>query len=763
MELLVTLLTLALASSLWLCANGLPSRAGPLLAALPALVGLALVSRWAPAVWQGEVPTWTWAWFPTLGIELGLRLDGLGLLMALLILGIGAGVTAYTASYMGPGRDGPRLLAYLYFFMAAMLGVVVADHLLALFLFWELTSVASYLLIGFQAEDNKARKHALQALLTTGLGGLALLGAVILMAQVGGSWSLTELRASGFEWATHAAYPAIVLLVFLAAFTKSAQYPFHYWLPNAMVAPTPVSAYLHSATMVKAGVFLLAILNPLLGGTPLWENSLLVVGGVTFLWGGLLGLLQDDLKKVLAYTTLAVLGLLVFLLGLGTEGAALAMVVTLLAHAFYKAALFLVVGAIDHETGSRDRHLLAGLRFGMPVTATAALLAGLSKMGLPPFVGFLGKEFLYKAGETLWLPLGVLVIGNVLLFVLAFRVALRPFWARPRPESPQPHHEAPVAMWVVPLALGIGGLLAGLLAETALYRPVSVALSSITLGAPAPKLALWQGVNLALILSVLSVGLALLFIWQSRALDRLTARAKTWPMMEQVYGAALNGLAATATWQTRLFQSGQLRNYLLMTILASLLLVLLPLAAVPEGFPAVNLEAVSPFAFALVLAMIVASLYAAITCSRLGALVAIGVVGWGVALIFALHGAPDLAITQILVETLTVVLFALAVYRLPVMARFSRVVTRIGDGVFAAAAGSLLALLVLLAVYVEVGPPLAAELAERSLPEAFGRNVVNVILVDFRALDTLGEIGVLAIASLGVWALVRQWRKEVAR
>ena len=575
MILLLALAVLLFASVVTFGANRLPERVKPWALPLPAGIAFALLAvAGLSFIKDGEMVELTIPWVPYLHLDFVLRLGGVGLLMGLLITGIGALILLYASSYMHGNSQANRLYAYLYGFMFAMTGVVLADHLLLLFIFWELTSITSYLLIGFNCTSESARKSALQALLITGLGGMALLAGFILLNIASGTWLLSEMIATAGALQEHALYPAIFVLVVLGAFTKSAQFPFHFWLPNAMAAPTPVSAYLHSATMVKAGVYLLAVMLPVLGGTLVWQIVLCSFGGITLLVAGLNGLQQSDLKRILAATTLAVLGLLVLLLGIGTEKAVLAAMLFLLGHALYKATLFMVAGAVDHETGTRDVRALGGLARAMPWTAGAALLAACSKMGLPPFFGFIGKEYVYKA-STAWgfsgLITAVLIIGNALIFVLAFKVAFVPFWRASRGELPKNPHEAPLPMLLGPIVLSSLGIIIGV------YPALSEALISTaqdaSLGYSAQiHIELWHGINLPLMLSLVTVSLGVVLIFLNQKVASLLASVKL-PSMEQVYNVLFDSTLKLAAWQTRLLQSGFLRNYLLIIILSTALLV----------------------------------------------------------------------------------------------------------------------------------------------------------------------------------------------
>lgn len=756
MILLLALTVLLLASLVAFGADRLPERLKPIALPLPAAVAFVLLAvAGIRFVKGGEIVELAVPWVPYLNLDFVLRLGGVGLLMSLLITGIGALILLYASSYMYGHSQANRLYAFLYSFMFAMTGLVLADHLLLLFIFWELTSITSYLLIGFNCTKESSRKNALQALLITGLGGMALLAGFVLLNIASGTWLLSEMVANAGSVKSHALYPAIFVLVLLGAFTKSAQFPFHFWLPNAMAAPTPVSAYLHSATMVKAGVYLLAVMFPVLGGTVAWEVTLCSIGGITLLIAGLSGLQQSDLKRILAATTLAVLGLLVLLIGIGTEKALLAAMLFLLGHALYKATLFMVAGAVDHETGTRDVNALGGLAKLMPWTAGAALLAACSKMGLPPFFGFIGKEYVYKAsikwafGE--WIT-AVLIIGNALIFVLAFKVAFLPFWRASRGALPKKPHEAPIPMLLGPILLSVLGIVFGI--YPALSEPLVSTAQDASLGyAAEAHVELWHGINLPLILSAVTVTLGGLLVLCNRQAAALLAKLRL-PSMEAVYYGIFDATLKLASWQTRLLQSGYLRNYLLIMILATALLIVSKL----WRFGGIELPVVNGFSNIQVWTvgglMLIAVFAAIRSTTRLTALISLGVVGYGVAFLFAQYSAPDLAITQILVETLTVALFAWVVLKLPELSIKSTPKRRLFDAIVAAFCGFLITVLVLKSMALDLSPTISKTLAEWSLEEAHGANVVNVILVDFRAMDTWGEITVLAIAAIGVWGLL---------
>lgn len=703
-------------------------------------------------------------WFSSLGTSFDLRLDGLSLLMGILVTGIGGFIVLYAGGYMRGDRYLGRFYSYLLAFMAAMLGLVLADNILLMFVFWELTSITSYLLIGFKHEYKESRWKALQALLVTGLGAMSMLAGFILIGQVTGTYTLSEINSLGDLIHASPWYTAIVILVLGGAFTKSAQVPFHFWLPNAMAGPTPVSAYLHSATMVKAGIFLMARLNPSLSGSGLWEYTLAIFGSLTLLVAVILGLFQKDVKAILAYTTLGVLGVLTMLLGIGSEYAIKAMVVFLLGHALYKATLFMVAGSIDHETGTRDVLRLHGLRKSMPITAFAGGLAALSMSGLPPFFGFIGKELIYKAGVLLngaeMVFLIAAFIGNLLMMGLAMKAGVGPFIGKPNLDGlPKAPHEAPISMWIGPLVLSVSGLVIGVFPMLVTDALVSPAIAAIQ-GTPveAIDLALWNLVkpNLPLLLSGITVlGGTAVFLYRAKIwsiADDVLATIRPFGA-EAMYERIFNGVVGFSKWQTRHLQTGRLHDYVFMIVLCTVGFLLWAVLGYGGLQFEIDFSKFNPFMMGLVLVMIIATYCVATSNDFVTVLVGLGTIGFGVALIFMYHGAADLAITQLLVETLTVVLFMFVIFRLPAFKRFSARATRVRDAVLACTFGGLMTLLVLKAVNIQFHHPISEYLSEISYLEAKGRNVVNVILVDFRALDTFGEVAVVMAAALGIAAL----------
>lgn len=739
-----------------------------------ALLPLALTFFFTGLIGQvaaGEVLTARYPWVPSLGVNLSFYIDGLSLVFALLISGIGSLVMVYAGGYLAGHPQLGRFYAYLLLFMTAMLGLVLSGNIIAMFVFWELTSLSSYLLIGFNHRQPEARASALQALLVTGGGGLALLAGLALLGQIGGSWELSNLFNQDTVIQNHPLYLPIVLLILLGAFTKSAQFPFHIWLPNAMAAPTPVSAYLHSATMVKAGVFLLARFNPVLGDTPAWQFSLSTAGAVTMLLGAYLAWQQTDLKRILAYSTISALGTLVLLLGVGTAIAVKAAVVFLIVHSLYKGALFMAAGAIDHETGTRDINQLRGLRRAMPVTFVAVTLAALSMAGaLPLFVGYIGKKLIYEAALTApsagWLLTGAVLLANTFTVVVAGLVAVRPFWGRPQTTS-KPVHEAPPSLWLGPLLLAGLGLLLVVLLE---FVPGNLLTPFLATSAMAVadqlvrvKLAAWSGINTIFWLSLATL-LAGIGLYAGRnGLHRLFSPANAAVAIagpEDIYERALAGLQAIAAWQTRLLQHGRLRLYLLTIVLTAAGLVGYTLLTryglnIETGWSGVRVHEVT-----VTVVILLATLAAVVSNSRLATIATLGIIGYGLSLLFVFYGAPDLAMTQLAVETLTVIILALTLYHLPRFSRLSSTAGRARDALVALVVGGLISLLVLTVLAVPMQSRLTPFFAENSVTLAKGRNIVNVILVDFRALDTLGEITVLAVAAIGIYALLKQQRQH---
>lgn len=731
------------------------------LSSLPALALAIAFFACLPEISSGRPLRFVYEWIPSLGIRLSFFIDGLSLIFAILISGIGALVTLYSSSYLAGHKHYGRFSLYLFLFMLSMIGLVLADNLITLFVFWELTTITSYLLIGFDHTTPKARRNALQALFITGGGGLALLAGLIMMGSAAGTYELSEIVAAGDEIRIHEHYTPILILVLIGAFTKSAQVPFHFWLPNAMAAPTPVSAYLHSATMVKAGIYLLARMHPVLSGTDAWIWTLTIFGAVTAVTASVLALRQTDLKMALAYTTVMALGTLTMFLGAEATVAIAAAITFLVVHSLYKASLFMIVGIVDHGTGTREASQLRGLSRAMPITAVAAAMAALSMAGFPPFLGFIGKELKYEgalaiASEPV-LVASAAIVANALMVAVAAIVALRPFYGKPL-ETPKKPHEAPLRMWIGPLLLaGLGltfGLAPTLISDTLVQPAVSAVLGRPEL----IKLSLWHGINVPLMLSLLTFGLGIVFYlahgWLRRILIAGESRMPT--NADRLWDRGLDGLKALAAFQTNILQNGSLHRYIFvvyatLAIAVGGTLIWTDAIRIPAEIPDLLIKEW------LVVALIAAgSILAVYTHSRLTAICALGVVGVGVALIFVMFGAPDVAITQLLVETLVVVLVAVIMLRLPTLQAGTARPGGWRDAVLSISVGGAVSLTLLAVVEGPIDRSVTSFFEAASMPEAFGRNIVNVILVDFRALDTFGEVAVVAVAALAAYALIRR-------
>ena len=732
-------------------------------AALPALA-LALLFNPARRVFAGETLHSTLSWIPSLDLSLAFRLDGLALLFAILVLGIGLLVILYARYYLSAKEKAGRFYAYLLLFMGAMLGVVTSDNLLLLVVFWELTSLSSFLLIGFWGHQTGARKGARMAMTVTGMGGLALLAGVLLIGDVVGSFSLTEVLASGDLIRGSELYPLILCLVLLGAFTKSAQFPFHFWLPHAMAAPTPVSAYLHSATMVKAGVFLLARLYPALAGTDLWFDIVTLAGMATLLWGALVALFQHDLKGLLAYSTISHLGLITLLFGLNSQLAAVAAVFHIINHATFKASLFMAAGIIDHETGTRDMRRINGLWKYMPYTAVLAMVASAAMAGVPLLNGFLSKEMFFtetlqseQLGTLSWLlPLGA-TLGGIFSVAYSARFIHDVFFNGEPINLPKyPPHEPPRYMKVpveilVALCVAVGVFpaitVAGLLAVAA----------SATLGGELPEyhLAIWHGFNVPLVMSFIALFGGIFVYSQRRRLFDLWTRL---PEVDAklVFEGRMQQLGRMASAITGWLQNGSLQSYVAwgVALVAVILLTQVwHLPALSLAAPMLPMDGVA----ILCTTMLVASalLTTIMHRHRVTSIMSLSVVGLMVSLLFVRFSAPDLALTQLSVEVVTMLLLMLAMYFLPVRTKVESSSVRVfRDVLLALITGGGVAVLAFLVMTGETAT-ISQFFMDNSKSGGGGTNVVNVILVDFRGFDTFGEITVLGIAAMGIYALLK--------
>ena len=732
------------------------------------LLALLCLMPSAAVPFLGETLVQRWPWIPDIGLDLALRLDGLGLLFALMILGIGLLIILYARYYLS-ARDSLSLFyAYLLLFMGSMLGIVLSENLILLLMFWELTSLTSFLLIGFWREREDARKGARMALTITGLGGLALLGGFLLLGEMAGSYDLSTILASGDRVRAHPLYTPMLVLILLGAFTKSAQFPFHFWLPHAMAAPTPVSAYLHSATLVKAGVFLLARLFPVLSGTPEWSWLVGGAGLATLLVGAWFALYKHDLKGLLAYSTISHLGLITLLFGIGTPLAAVAGVFHIINHATFKASLFMAAGIIDHECGTRDMRRVNGLWKFMPYTATLAMVAAAAMAGVPLFNGFLSKEMFFAETATFytehdwgWLLPLVVVIAGMLAVAYSLRFIHDVFFNGDPIDLPRTPHEPPFWMKAPVGVLVAICLLVGILPMLTVEPILTVAVASV-LQTPSPvhNLAIWHGVNLPFLMSLAALLGGLLIYAARRPLFTLAAQLEGRLDAQAVYRWTLGRVIAFAAWITRHLETGSLQRMLLLFVLSVLTLGVA--GFVGSGSPLTGTRATLPVDILGVL-VTVGILAAAIGTlalhrRRLTALIVMGALGLPVALIFVQFSAPDLALTQLTVEVVTIVLLLLALYFLPQRSPVeSSRGTRIRDLGVAALAGAGTAALTW-SILTRPFASISDYFLVNSLPGGGGTNVVNVILVDFRGFDTLGEITVLALAGLGIYAMLRDLR-----
>jgi len=724
---------------------------------------LALATRGGGSIVKFVLP-----WIPSMNINLAFRGDPFGLFFAMLVSGIGILVGLYALGYMpnlAPERLG-QFYAALIAFMGSMLGVALADDLMLLFVFWEITSLTSYILIGFWYEEEHARKGAWIALQVTALGGVAMMVGFIMVGIVCGTFSLSQLAAQAALQQTLAASPLALpalLLVFAGALTKSAQWPFHFWLPGAMVAPTPVSTYLHAATMVKAGIFLLGRTLPIFGESPFWTPILVALGLTTFLLGAYQAFCETDLKAILARTTLSTLGLITMMYGLR---AANQDALQFLSHATYKGALFLIAGIIEHATHTRDIRELGGLRRHMPVTFGICLLVALSMAGIPGFLGFLAKEALYTellhnhtlgSGGFAWLVTTLSVLANAFIFAVACKFLDGIFFGAPTTHTTHAHEAGPI-LWGPPavlaaLSLGLG-----------VYTPLTEALANrfSSHAAPALHVSLLPTHLGPVLLSIAGILLGLAIYARgsvlTRALDGL-------PPMGKVYDGMMEWVTACAVTFSRLWQNGSVRWYFAGILLFTVGLTNYSLwrADISLGSVSINFREASWVGLALCGMLVTTGLLVATSATRLGAAIAVTANGFMTALLFVFYRSPDILLTQILIETVSTIFILLILYYLPPFTRegtstFGRVLNL---AISAAVAFSMFTFIILsTSPEFREGKNLALDYLTRSLAEAGGANAVNVIIVDFRAIDTNGEITVLMVVGLLVYGLLRSRRKR---
>jgi len=734
-----------------------------LLAACAPALSLALLLAHAPAVFDGTVLQAGGPWLPAIGLNFTFMLDGFGFLFALLILAIGLLVILYAHYYLSAQDDPSRFFCLLLLFMGSMLGVVLSDNLLLLVVFWECTSLSSFLLIGFWRDRSEARQGARMALAVTGAGGLALLAGVLLIGYITGSFELSEVLDQREMLQGHPLFPLALILVLLGAFTKSAQFPFHFWLPHAMAAPTPVSAYLHSATMVKAGVFLLARMYPLLGGNDLWFLLVTGVGLVTLVFAAWVALFQQDLKGLLAYSTISHLGLITLLFGLDTPLAVVAGVFHIINHATFKASLFMAAGIIDHETGTRDLRRLNGLARYMPVTATLVAVAAAAMAGVPLLNGFLSKEMLLAKTVAIdtgtwadWLIPVMATLAGAFAVAYSLRLVHDVFFNGEPVGLERTPHEPPRWMRVPVELLVVLCVLVGVMPNLLVAPLLDVAVSGVLLGnVPEYSISLWHGFNLPLAMSVVALLLGSAIYFGLQGGYNLHLYRDDGVSAKRLFDRLLETTVSIARLVTGGMQNGSLQRYLWLMVAVTLAAGALPFFLDDYSLGDELLLPTNGAAIAMWLAVVAATVATvALHRRRLLSLIAVGAVGLLVSLTFVLFSAPDLALTQLSVEVVTVVLLMVALRHLPATTPVEGSLPRhLRDALLALAAGIGMAAL----AYAALTRPLASistYFLEQSVPKGGGSNVVNVILVDFRSFDTLVEILVLAVAGLTIHALL---------
>jgi multicomponent Na+:H+ antiporter subunit A len=707
--------------------------------------------------------TESWQWIPSIALSIDLRMDLLSWVLTLIISVIGLLVLAYCAGYFSDTEpDLERFAAHLTAFAGVMLGLVWSDNLLLLYMFWEVTTVLSYLLVGHNSDREESRQAATQALVVTTFGGLAMLVGIVMLGFTSGTYRVSEILANPPEPGVITA--AAVVLILVGAVSKSALVPFHFWLPGAMAAPTPVSAYLHAAAMVKAGIYLIALFAPAFHDRPEWHWTVLVLGGATMIIGGYRALRQHDLKLLLAYGTVSQLGFMVILVGTGTQNAALAGITMLIAHAVFKACLFLTVGAIDHATGTRDLRVLHGLGRQMPVLALCSTLAAASMAGVPPLLGFVGKEAAYSAmlhGESATSPitLAVIFIGSVLTFAYSARFVWGAWGPGSEADTATEAHANPIVVTAVPAGLGVLGLL--LAPPSALAEPLLRSWTgTFPAEAYAAHLGLWHGLNLVLLLSLLTLAVGSVLFALRVHIERAQKNAPHVPAAVSVYRGLMKGLDRVSLEIAGWFFQGSLPLSLSLILLVMILFpgvaVLLAAAEIiGAGVPVGIVWFETPAQLGVAIVVAIAAVAAVTSLRRFRAVFLVGVTGYGSAMLFLLHGAPDLALTQILVETVSLVVFVLVLRRFSgrfpdKLARRERA-WRISLG---AAVGLVFTGLALIAPMGRTAAPDSTGLPRSAIEFGGGYNVVNVILVDTRAWDTMGEISVVLVAATGVASLI---------
>lgn len=767
MLLLIVLLPLLLGTvaTAWL---GSKSRSLTAVAAgLVTASALVLLLAQAPAVFAGQAVLNAWPWVPEIGLQLSFRLDGLSLMFAGLILFIGLLIVLYAAYYLAPEDSAGKFFSFMMLFMAAMLGVVLSDNLLLLVVFWELTSISSFLLIGFWSHRADARAGARQALAVTGGGGLAMLGGFVLLGQIAGTYEISALAAQVATLQADPRFVPALLLILLGAFTKSAQFPFHFWLPDAMAAPTPVSAYLHSATMVKAGVFLLMRLYPVLAGTGHFEAIVSAAGLATVLFAAFIAIFKHDLKGLLAYSTVSHLGLVVFLIGLGSPLAAVAAVFHVLNHAAFKASLFMIAGIVDHETHSRDMRQLGGLWKFMPWTATLSMVAAASMAGVPLTNGFLSKEMFFTeavvgtSGVYAWLVPALVTLAGVFSVAYSLRFVHDTYFNGELGDVPNDHpHEPPLGMKLPAMLLVAICIVVGLLPALTFGPLVHVAATALV-GQPLPEyqLAIWHGFNLPLLMSAIALAVGVgLYLWLARGKRLHRIRSEDWFGLatgRAIFEWLIDRLFGLSGRLTARLETGSLQRYVGWLLLMALVLGALPFLGSGIGTGERPQMPATPLAWAMWALLLLTCVTIVRTHhQRFQTVVLVGVVGVAASLTFLGFSAPDLALTQLSVDIVSTVLLLMGLALLPQTSPKETPALRKGLHALLALGGGAAMSAITWLVLTRDQASISWFFLEQSLPKGGGTNVVNVILVDFRGYDTMGEITVLGIAAIGVLALV---------
>ncbi|MBC3950565.1 monovalent cation/H+ antiporter subunit A [Pseudomonas folii] len=752
-----------------------------ILAGLVAVTGAIQVALWYPQIVDGGVIREEYFWLPSLGLNFVLRMDGFAWMFSMLVLGIGTLVSLYARYYMSPDDPVPRFFAFFLAFMGAMLGLVISGNLIQIVFFWELTSLFSFLLIGYWHHRADARRGAYMALMVTGAGGLALLVGVMLLGHVVGSYDLDRVLASGEAIRAHGLYPVLLTLILIGALSKSAQFPFHFWLPHAMAAPTPVSAYLHSATMVKAGVFLLARFWPALSGSEQWFWIVSGAGACTLLIGAYAAIFQNDLKGLLAYSTISHLGLITLLLGLNSPLAAVAAVFHILNHATFKASLFMAAGIIDHESGTRDIRKLSGLVTLIPYTATLAMVASASMAGVPLLNGFLSKEMFFAetvfVSSSAWVETALPVIATIAgAFSVAYslRFTVDVFFGPKATNLPHTPHEPPRWMRAPVEFLVIACVIVGIFPSQSV-APLLAAAAQPVVGGTLPEysLAIWHGWNAPMIMSLIAMAggvLLYLLLRNSFKQNRFTGP----PLVQRMNGKRFfeRSLVIMTRWARR-FESRtstrRLQPQLFLVVLAALIGGFIPMyfSGLTWGDrPKIPGSGVFVTLWLIAIACALGAAWQG-KYHRLAAVIMVSVCGLMTCVTFVWFSAPDLALTQLVVEVVTSVLILLGLRWLPrrnenvapsVSSRVRARNRRVRDFILSALVGAGMALLSYAMLTRATPNTISSFYLSRAIPEGGGSNVVNVMLVDFRGFDTFGEITVLAAVALTVFALLRRFR-----